>query len=138
MKIVVDVNVVLSALIRNSSTRKLIFETKHELYFPEHSLHKLRKYQNHVIGKAGLNERDYARLLAILFRNLKVIQTEEIKENWGKAKEIMEHIDKEDVVFIAAALSLDNSAIWSEDKDFERQTRVKVLKTRDIVELFSS
>ncbi|HLD96744.1 MAG TPA: PIN domain-containing protein [Candidatus Nanoarchaeia archaeon] len=138
MRIVVDVNVVLSALIRNSSTRKLIFETKHELYFPEHSLHKLRKYQNYVIGKAGLNERDYARLLAILFRNLKVIQTEEIKENWGKAKEIMEHIDKEDVVFIAAALSLDNSAIWSEDKDFERQTRVKLLKTRDIVELFSS
>lgn len=137
MKIVVDVNIVLSALIRDSLTRKLILETRHDLYFPEPSLHKLRKYQNYVINKAGLNERDYTSLLTILFRYIKVIPTEKIKENWGKAKEVMERIDQEDVVFIAAALSLDNSAIWSEDKDFERQTKVKVLKTRDVVNLSS-
>ena len=138
MKIVVAVNIVLSALIRDSSTRRLIFEIRHDLYFPEPSLHKLRKYQDYVTGKAGLNERDYTRLLTTLFKRIKVIPTEEIKENWDKAKEIIEHIDKEDVVFIAAALSLGNSIIWSEDKDFERQTRVKLLKTRDIVELFFS
>ena len=138
MKIVVDVNIVLSALIRDSSTRKLIRELGQELYFPEPSLHKLRKYQDYVIGKAGLNATDYASLLAILFRHIKVIPTEEIKENWGEAKEIMEHIDQEDVVFIAAALSLDSPIIWSEDKDFERQTRVKVLKTRHVANLFSS
>ena len=137
MKILVDVNIVLSALIRDSSTRKLILETRHELYFPEPSLHKLRKYQDYVIGKAGLNEKDYTGLLAILFKHIKVIPTEEIMKNWEKAKGIMEHIDQEDVVFIAAALSLDNTSIWSEDKDFERQTKVKVLKTRDIVNLFS-
>lgn len=137
MKIVVDVNIVLSALIRDSSTRKLILETRQELYFPEPSLHKLRKYQDYVIGKAGLNEKEYIRLLAILFRHIKVLPTEEIKENWDNAKEIMEHIDQEDVVFIAAALSLDNSVIWSEDKDFERQTTVQILKTGDIINLFS-
>lgn len=137
MKIIVDVNIVLSALIRDSSTRKLILETRHELYFPEPSLHKLRKYQDYAIGKVGLNEKDYTRLLATLFKHIKVISTEEIKENWDKAKEIMGHIDQEDVVFVAAALSLDDSVIWSEDKDFERQTMMKVLKTRDIVNLFS-
>ncbi len=137
MKIVVDVNIVLSALIRDSSTRKIICELGQELYFPEPSLHKLRKYKDYVIGKAGLNEKDYTNLLAILFKYIKVIPTEEIKENWDKAKEIMGRVDEEDVVFIAAALSLDNSAIWSEDKDFERQTAVKVLKTKDVTNLSS-
>lgn len=135
MKIIVDVNIVLSALIRNSSIRQLILETRNELYFPEPSLHKLRKYRDYVIGKAGLNEKDYTRLLAILFKYIKVIPTEEIKEKWDEAKEIMKHIDQEDVVFIAAALSLDSSAIWSEDKDFERQAKVKVLKTRNVINL---
>ncbi len=133
MKLVVDTNIVMSALIRDSSTRKLILETRHELYFPEPSLQKLRKYQDYVIDKAGLTEKNYARVLATLFKHIKVLPAEEINENWDRAKETMEHIDHEDVVFIAAALSLDNSAIWSEDKDFERQTKVKVLKTRDIV-----
>ena len=69
MKIVVDVNIVLSALIRDSSTRKIIRELGQELYFPEPSLHKLRKYQDYVIGKAGLNEKDYTSLLKALFNS---------------------------------------------------------------------
>ena len=55
---------------------------------------------------------------------------------WDKAKEIMEDIDKEDVVFIAAALSQENSIIWSDDKHFEKQDKVLVLKTKDMVTLF--
>ncbi|MFH1181782.1 MAG: PIN domain-containing protein [Candidatus Woesearchaeota archaeon] len=137
MKIIVDVNIVLSALIRDSSTRKLILELRQELYFPEPSLHKIRKYRDYVLSKAELNEKEYAALLATLFRYIKIVPTEEIKEKWGKAGEIMEHIDKEDVVFIAAALSLDDSIIWSDDKDFEKQTVIKALKTREIIKLFS-
>ena len=45
----------------------------------------------------------------------------------------MEHIDPEDIVFIATALSISDSAIWSDDGHFEKQDKVKVLKTKDVV-----
>lgn len=38
-----------------------------------------------------------------------------------------------DSIFIALALSTDNQGIWSEDKHFEQQKRVKVLKTKDVM-----
>lgn len=135
MKFVIDVNVVLSALIRDSTTRKIIFKSGLNLYFPEPSLHKIRKYKDYILKKSGLSEDAYTLILTNLFKYIQLAPSEEIKKNWNKAKKIMEKIDQEDVVFIATALSL-GSIIWSDDKDFEKQHEIKVFKTRDIIKLF--
>ena len=71
--------------------------------------------------------------MATLFKYIRLVPTEEIEKNWNEAKKIMEHIDKEDVVFIAAALSFTDSIIWSDDRHFGKQGKVKVLKTEDMV-----
>ena len=133
MKIILDVNVILSALIRDSTTRKIILNSEFDLYFPEPSLHKIRKYKDYILEKSGLAEEEYDKIVTTLFKYIKLVPTEEIEKNWGKAKEIMEHIDKEDVVFIATALSITDSVIWSDDGHFEKQNKVKVLKTEDMV-----
>ena len=46
MKIVLDTNILISALIKDSITRKIIFESNSEFYYPETSLHELRKHKN--------------------------------------------------------------------------------------------
>lgn len=51
------------------------------------------------------------------------------------AKEIMGHVDIEDVVFIALALSVENDGIWTDDADFEKQTKIKIWKTGDILSI---
>ena len=137
MKLIVDVNIILSALIRDSSTRKLILESGHDLFFPEPSFEKIMKYRDYIIEKAGLREDSFLDLMQTRFKYIRVVPTKAILKHWDEAKEIMDSIDKEDVTFIATALSLDDSIIWSNDKDFEKQKKVKVLKTKDIIELFS-
>src|SRR3989344_6032934 len=104
MKIIVDVNVILSALIRDSTTRKIILNSQFEFYFPEPSLEKIRKYKEYILEKSGLTEEEFKDLMAILFKYIRIVPVEEIEKNWGEAKKIMEHIDTEDVVFIATAL----------------------------------
>ena len=37
MKVILDVNVILSALIRDSTTRKIILNSEFDFYFPEPS-----------------------------------------------------------------------------------------------------
>ena len=133
MKVILDVNVILSALIRDSTTRKIILNSEFDLYFPEPSLHKIRKYKSYILEKSGLSEEEYDKILAILFKYIKLVPTEEIEKNWHEAKKIMEHIDSEDVIFIATALSLPDSVIWSDDRHFEKQDRVKIFKSKDII-----
>ena len=132
MKVILDVNVILSALIRDSTTRKIILNSDFDFYFPESSLHKIRKYKDYILEKSGLTEEEYGKLMATLFKYIRLVPTEEIEKNWNKAKKIMGHIDEEDVVFIATALSISDSVIWSDDGHFEKQDKVKVLKTKDM------
>ena len=51
-----------------------------------------------------------------------------------EAEKIMDHIDKDDTPFIAAALAT-NSIIWSDDKHFEKQNKIKILKTKDLIKM---
>ena len=133
MKVILDVNVILSALIRDSTARKIILNSEFDFYFPEPSLHKIRKYKDYILEKSGLTEEEYDKLMATLFKYIKLVPTEEIEKNWDEAKKIMEHIDPEDVVFIAAALSISDSLIWSDDRHFEKQNEVKAMKTKDML-----
>jgi predicted nucleic acid-binding protein len=137
MKIVVDVNVLLSALIRDSTTRKIIRKSELDFYFPEPSLHKIRKYKSYILEKSGLTEQEFTEILANLFKYIHLVPEEEIKRKWQEAKEIMEKIDSEDVIFVATALSLPELIIWSEDKDFDKQKRVKSIKTEEIIRFLS-
>lgn len=137
MKIIIDVNVLFSAMIRDSTTRTIIVKSGFDFYFPEPSLHKIRKYKEYILGKTGLCEKDYSQLLSLLFKYIKIIPTEQIAKSWDTAMQIMAHIDEEDVIFIAAALELTESLIWSDDKDFDKQQRIAVFKTHEIMLFFT-
>ena len=138
MIIIVDVNVFLSALIKDSTTRELILTTEQEFCFPEKSLQKIRKYRNYIQQKSGLSELDFLKLFHALLKFIRIIPDEELLDKWDEAKQIMEHIDPEDVTFIAAALSQEDAVIWSDHRHFEKQDNVIILKTKDMVSLFKN
>ncbi len=138
MIIIIDVNVFLSALIKDSTTREIILTYEQEFCFPEKSLQKIRKYKPLIQKKSGLSDLDFLKLFHSLLKVIRIIPNEKLLDYWDEAKEIMEHIDPEDVVFIAAALSQDDAIIWSNDSHFEKQNKIITLKTKDLVNLFEN
>jgi predicted nucleic acid-binding protein len=56
MKLVIDTNILLSALIKDSTTRKIIIQSEWQLYYPEISFHEVHKYKQLVLEKSGLCE----------------------------------------------------------------------------------
>ncbi len=132
------INVFLSALIKDSTTRELIATSGQEFCFPEKSLQKIRKYKSYIQQKSGLSELDFLKLFHSLMKFIKIITDEELLDHWDEAKQIMEPIDPEDVTFIAAALSQEDAVIWSDDRHFEKQNLVITLKTKDLVNLFEN
>ncbi len=50
MIFVIDTNILISALIRDSTTRKIIVKSGWEFYYPEISFHEVRKYKGLVLA----------------------------------------------------------------------------------------
>ena len=54
-------------------------------------------------------------------------------KKFREAERVMGKIDRDDVPFVALALSLPIDGIWTEDKHFLKQKRVKAWRTRDLL-----
>lgn len=65
-----------------------------------------------------------------MMSNMYVVDDSIIKYKFEEAKYIMDKIDKDDTPFIALALAVTNDGIWTDDKHFEKQSRIKVWKTQ--------
>jgi putative PIN family toxin of toxin-antitoxin system len=136
MIVVIDTNVIISALIRDSLTRKVIIESGLNFVYPEISLHELRKHKKTMVAKSGLTERDIDTLLDKLLEYVVLIPVEAVRSHLDEARLAMQKIDPNDVVFVASALAFKNAVIWSDDRDFERQKRIRVVKTVDFARVF--
>ena len=78
MIIIIDVNILLSALIKNSTTREIIIKSGQDFRFPEISLHKIRKYKDLILEKSGLSESEFLIIFNNLFKFIRIIPTEEL------------------------------------------------------------
>lgn len=65
---------------------------------------------------------------------VETIKDEEIKQYVGEAKKLAPH--EEDIPCFALALAL-NSSIWSNEKEFKYQDKIKVFSTSDLIDLLS-
>lgn len=70
-----------------------------------------------------------------MFSYIEIVPKEIYEEKQNKAIEIIGKIDIKDVPFISCALTLNVDGIWSDDAHFEKQTKIKVYKTQDLIKL---
>ncbi len=132
MKILVDTNRIMAALIKDSNSRKIIRESNIEFVTIGLSKEELQKYKDYIKEKSGVTDEEFRYLFNRIMRNVSVLRDDLIKPFMQEAKSIMDDIDKKDTPFIAAALAT-NLPIWSDDKHFEEQNKIKIFKTQDLV-----
>ncbi|MDO8428883.1 MAG: PIN domain-containing protein [Candidatus Diapherotrites archaeon] len=135
MNIVVDANIVMAALIKDSFTRNMLLKSEYLFYFPEPALTALKKYKPYLIKKSELTEFEFTELVNLLFEYISIIPTQTILPYLNQARKSIGFQDKEDIVILASAFSIPNSVIWSNDVDFEKQTEIIVFKTKDLANL---
>ena len=133
-KVVVDTNIVISALVKDSVTRDIIFRFSGKLYFLSFSMDELKKYEQYIIDKTKQDKTEIEKLFEKLLSKMIILDDRDINLKMEEAKAIMELIDPDDTPFIAAAI-LTGGDIWSDDKHFEKQKRVKVWKTSEIYKM---
>src|SRR3989344_6298142 len=113
MDLVVDANVLFSALIKDSFSYALLFNEKFHLFMPEYIFIELEKHKEEIMEKTERTAEELFRLVETLKRRIVIVPLEELVHHVEEAERLTP--DPDDMAYFALALKL-NCAIWSNDK----------------------
>lgn len=133
MKIVIDSNRVIAAMIKESTTREIIFDKTFEFIAPDYLISEVTKHQEHIIKSIGVSKREFEILIALIFEYITVIPESEYKEFIDKLKDEIK--DVKDLPYLAACLTTKAYGVWTHDLQFNEQEKVKVLTNIDMLKL---
>jgi len=104
MKIVIDSNIIFSALISGKEVYIDIFKMN-DVSTPDIVFSELNKYEGRLIKKTKLKKNEFRTFVQMLFEEITVIPKFAISpENWQRAYKICYDIDEKDTPFVALSL----------------------------------
>ena len=133
MKVVIDSNRVIAALIKDSTTRGILFNNNFEFIAPDSITIEVNKYKDVIIEKSGITEKEFDILLSFIFEQISIIPQNEYNELVEKFKNDIK--DPNDVLYIAACVAAKAEAIWTHDPHFKEQKKVKVFSNIDLLRI---
>lgn len=129
MDLVIDANILFSALIKDSFAYNLLFSGSIHLFTPEYIFTELEKHKEEILKKTKRTEEEFFRLLEILKRRIDIVPLEELVPYVKDAEKLTP--DPDDMAYFALALKL-NCAIWSNDKKLKEQNKIRVYNTHEL------
>ncbi len=133
MRLIVDSNRIISALIKKGVSRKILSSKNIEFYTVDFVMQEINKYKDTIIKKSNMSIEEVDTLFSLVMENIDIVPDEDVRLKMGESLEIMKDIDEKDAPFIAAALATPNDGIWSHDKHFEKQNKVKRWLAKDLL-----
>ena len=125
MALVVDANVVISALVADSTTRELIVTLEPPLLTPAVIHQEIDRHRPTIVDKSGMDAARVEQLLDLLFQYIETAPATEFHQCIDRADDAIGAVDPDDVLYLASALALD-AAIWTDDADFSELELVSV------------
>ncbi|MFH1210180.1 MAG: PIN domain-containing protein [archaeon] len=134
MKLVIDSNRIISALIKEGLSRKIIVSKNFDFLTLDYIIEEVRKYKEDICKKAKFSDSEMELLFDLFMENVEIMPDEKILSKMDEAKEIMKDIDIYDSPIIACALTVSNEGIWTEDRHLKKQSKIKIWKTEDLMD----
>ena len=128
----------MAGLIRDSTYREILLNLNFEFYTPDFLLSEIKNHKNLIMKKGDLSERKFNTIYELLIDRINVLPKSDIMDHIDEAKQIIGDIDRDDVTFIALALAIPNNGIWTEDKHFKKQNKIKIWNTKEILDLLNT
>ena len=132
--IIVDANVIVSALLKDSITRKaLLGERMPAMLAPEFIKEELFKHSAEFAERLKVERKEVEESLRLLFEasGIMIVPATEYSTLLAKALKIIP--DTKDAPYIALALKLD-CPLWSNDSALKKQSVIKVYSTAELLQ----
>ena len=134
MKLLVNTNRLIAALIKDSVSRKILINNCFDFFTISMSIKEIDEHLPELVEKVSSSKEIVLEMLEQIVQHTTTINDTLIEQRIVEAKEIMDSIDPNDAPFIATALSY-NCDIWSDDKHFQQQQKIKVWTTEHLLKL---
>lgn len=132
MRLVLDTNILIAALIKDSLSREILFLPGFDFLLPEYALEEVNRHRTKIARHSGLRLEEIDLLLSLLLESVTVVPMGRIVPHLKAAEALIGAIDPGDVPFVALALAMENDGIWSNDRAFEHLPGIRLWKTSDI------
>jgi predicted nucleic acid-binding protein len=133
MKIIIDTNRIMTAIIRDKTTRAILFNEKFEFFMPERGINEILKHKPELCEKSRLSGDEFDILLSYILERVVVVPKLYFEKFIDEARNLIK--DAGDFPFIALCMALKADGVWTEDKHFLNQGKVKVFRTSDMIRL---
>lgn len=119
--IIVDSNIVFSALLRKNNTfSQIIFFSDYNFFANEQMLVEIFKYKEKILKLSKLSEDELIKAYKILIKRINLYKEERISpENWQVAYSLCQDIDENDTPHVALTVEL-NGLLWTGDKKLKQ------------------
>jgi predicted nucleic acid-binding protein len=131
--LVVDANVLFSALLRDGTTRHIILHGGLDLHTPEALWDELERNRAYLLRKSGATEAAFDRLLELLRDRIASIPLEVIRPHLREAHRRLGPRERLDAPYVAAAMAI-RGTVWSHDKPLARKAGVRCVTTRELLQ----
>ena len=129
MYLVIDANVLFSALIKDSFASNLLFIDTFHIFTPEYIFTELEQHKDEILEKTERTTEEFFRLVETLKRRIVIVPLEELAPYVEEAEKFTP--DPDDMAYFELALKL-NCAIWSNDKKLKDQNKIKVFNSHEL------
>ena len=121
MKVVVDSNIVFSALLKSPNQfSDTILLSGDEFYTPKFMFVEIFKYKERIVQQSRLSEEEVLEMLYRLILNLHFFDEKLIStRNFLRAFQMVKETDRKDLVFVALALET-NGKLWTSDQPLRK------------------
>lgn len=133
MKIVIDSNRVIAALVKQGTTRQILFHKSFTFFAPEFILTEIKKYSDEIRKKANIKKEEFDELLSLIFRGIIIIPQQEYR-TFTKGIKIT---DPNDIPYLACCMSIKADGIWTHDPHFLQQNKIKIFTNIDLINHWS-
>lgn len=135
MKLIIDANIIFAAIIKNNIVRKLIFNKNLDLITTSYVLEEIFKHRNEIKLKANLEDDEMNLLIIDFTKRISIIKETELEDYFDESIKICP--DTNDIHYFALALKL-KCPIWSNDKKLKEQKYIKIINTKELLNLMAS
>ncbi len=118
MKLVVDTNIVFSALLNPQSAIEILTTIQDDLIFfaPDLFKEELKRYSSRIAAYSKLGQNNLFIIEALVLSTINFISEELISDqSWRQAISLTQGIDEDDTPFVALGIEL-NAKLWTGDK----------------------
>jgi len=134
-ELIVDASILFSFFKKDSIRRQLtkdLLNKNCKLISPYFILEELRSEKDKILKFSKVSIGEFEFTLSTLKDEIELILKEEYQEFLTEAKKLSPH-DK-DAPYFALSLSLNNCPIWSDEKAFKEQSKIKIFSTKELLE----